>query len=99
MLAGAGWLVGLAAVAGGLLLLPGTFGVGLGQVALWAPDVAGLLGAGLVLVLVLALCRVAVIVRSWAVPATARGDRAGSTEETGWASRVTGPAGARPGRS
>jgi CubicO group peptidase (beta-lactamase class C family) len=54
----AGWLVGMAVVGAGLLALPAYFGVTLGQVPLWAPDVAVLLYVALVLVLLLAVCRV-----------------------------------------
>ncbi|MFB9849344.1 serine hydrolase domain-containing protein [Micromonospora andamanensis] len=59
------WLVVLLLLATGLLSLPSSFGVTLGQVALWAPDVAALLGAALLLVAVLMLSRAAVTARTW----------------------------------
>ncbi|WFE44101.1 serine hydrolase domain-containing protein [Verrucosispora sp. WMMD1129] len=59
------WLVALLLVGAGLLALPSYFGVTLGQVSLWAPDLAALLGAGLLLVAVLLLARAAVTVRIW----------------------------------
>lgn len=57
------WWAGLLVVGGGLLALPGWFGVTLDQVALWAPDVAALLYAGLVLAGLLGLSRLAVTMR------------------------------------
>ncbi|MFI7071231.1 serine hydrolase domain-containing protein [Micromonospora sediminicola] len=60
----AGWLVGLVLVGGGLLALPAAFGVTLGQVQLWAPDIAALLDSGLVLVVLAALGRLAVTARA-----------------------------------
>jgi CubicO group peptidase (beta-lactamase class C family) len=70
----AGWLVVTLAVTGALLAVPAAFGVTLGQVPLWAPDVAALLDAGLVLAGMLAVTRVAVAVRS------TRGRRTGRTD-------------------
>ena len=70
-LAGLGaWLGGLTATAALLLGLPAYFGVALGQVVLWAPDVAALLVAGLVLVVVVGVGRVAVTAWSWREPAS-----------------------------
>ncbi|MFF5214591.1 serine hydrolase domain-containing protein [Micromonospora sp. NPDC000442] len=71
------WLVVLLLVAAGLLALPSYFGVTLDQVPLWAPDIAALLGAGLLLVAVLMLSRAAVTVRVWRRPA---GSSSGGTD-------------------
>lgn len=71
-----GWLLGLVTLGGALLAIPGYFGVGLGQVVLWAPDLAVLLYAGLALAVAVAVTRVLVAVgqtrRSTAAP---RGSR------------------------
>jgi len=86
-----GWLVGSCVVGVGLLALPAYFGVGLSQVGLWAPDVAALLDIGLALTLVLAMCRVAVAVRTHA-----RGTGSTLVSGTPPATRVSRGAGRQP---
>ncbi|MFW6773431.1 serine hydrolase domain-containing protein [Nocardioides sp. CPCC 205120] len=56
-------LVALAALAAAYLALPGIFGVELGQLVLWAPDLAWLVQGGLGLTGLLALVRVGVAAR------------------------------------
>ncbi|WP_340536875.1 serine hydrolase domain-containing protein [Nocardioides sp. GXZ039] len=58
------WLVPLALLGAGLLLLPGFAGVTLGQLVLWAPDLAWLVQAGLALIALLAVLRAMVTLRS-----------------------------------
>lgn len=60
-------LVALGALAATYLALPGLFGVRLGQLVLWAPDLAWLVQGGLGLTALLALVRVGVAVRLLAV--------------------------------
>ncbi len=57
------WLLGLGVLGYGLLSLPAQFGVGLTQVALWAPDVAVLLWAALGSTAITMLVRIAVASR------------------------------------
>lgn len=59
----AAWLLGLALVAAGLFYLPVYFGVSMGQIPLWAPDIAALVYASLALSVVLVLLRIAVFAR------------------------------------
>lgn len=56
-------LLGLALVTAGLVRLPAFYAVGIGQVSLWAPDIAALVYERLALALALALLRVALYVR------------------------------------
>lgn len=60
----AGWLVALAVVLYGFgVFLPSYFGVGLAQIVLWAPDVAWLVYAVLVLAALLLVLRIAVSIK------------------------------------
>lgn len=66
----AAWLAGTAVVATALAYLPGSFGVTMGQISLWAPDIAALVYTGLVLSGLLALARVVVTIRGQRSPET-----------------------------
>ncbi|WP_344203231.1 serine hydrolase domain-containing protein [Aeromicrobium alkaliterrae] len=61
----AAWLVPLGLVGAVAWMVPGLFGVDRDHLPLWAPDVAWLLDATLVLVAVLAALRVAITAREW----------------------------------